>query len=76
MAQKNPQTIEMTLDGSFVDRPSGRQPSLLAMFVRLAVFGVFLAVAATLFWTAILLLPFLLLAALAGLILVKYRYRL
>ena len=53
----------MTPDGQFIEPP---KPSILTYVLRLALFGVTLAIVAALFWTIILVLPLLLLAGIIG----------
>lgn len=60
--------IDMTPDGRFIGPP---KPSILTYLLRLALFGVALAVVATLFWAAVLLLPLLLLAGVIGFFLLR-----
>lgn len=55
--------IDMTPDGQFVTPP---KPSFLTYLLRLALFGVALAIVAALFWTFLLVLPLLILAGLIG----------
>jgi uncharacterized membrane protein len=63
MKQANGPVIDMTPDGKFIEPP---KPSILIYVLRLALFGVALAVVAALFWTLILVLPLILLAAVIG----------
>jgi hypothetical protein len=51
--------IDMTPDGQFIEPP---KPSILTYLLRLAMFGVALAVVVALFWTMLLVLPLLILA--------------
>lgn len=55
--------IDMTPDGQFIEPP---KPSILSYLLRLALFGVALAVIVTLFWTLVLLIPLLLLVGAVG----------
>jgi hypothetical protein len=58
MEHSNGPVIDMTPDGQFIEPP---KPSILTYLLRLAMFGVALAVVAAMFWTVILVLPLLLL---------------
>jgi fatty acid desaturase len=71
MAKQTP-VIEMTADGSFIERP---KPTLGTIVTRLAVVCVGLALAALAFWTALVLLPFLLLAGVAGYFVLRHQLR-
>jgi uncharacterized membrane protein len=53
----------MTPDGAFVEPP---KPTVGTILLRLAAFGVFLCIAALVFWTALIVLPFLLLLGVIG----------
>jgi uncharacterized membrane protein len=59
----NGPVIDMTPDGQFIEPP---KPSILTYLLRLAMFGVALAAIVAFFWTLILVLPLLLLAAVIG----------
>lgn len=63
MENANGPVIDMTPDGQFIEPP---KPSILTYVLRLALFGVTLAIVAALFWTIILVLPLLLLAGIIG----------
>jgi hypothetical protein len=67
--------IDMTPEGEFVDPP---RPSLVTILLRLALFGVFLAIIGAAIWvalwTALLLLPFVLIAALVVYFVVRPRF--
>jgi positive regulator of sigma E activity len=58
MEHSNGPVIDMTPDGQFIEPP---KPSILTYLLRLAMFGVALAVVAALFWTVLLVLPLLIL---------------
>ncbi len=53
----------MSPDGTILEPP---KPTLGTILLRLAAFGVFLCIAALVFWTALLVLPFLLLLGVIG----------
>ena len=55
--------IDMTPDGKFIAPP---KPGILTYLLRLALFGVALALVAALFWTMLLVLPLLILAGVIG----------
>jgi hypothetical protein len=59
MEHSNGPVIDMTPDGQFIEPP---KPSILTYLLRLAMFGVALAVVVALFWTMLLVLPLLILA--------------
>jgi hypothetical protein len=63
MEQPNGPVIDMTPDGKFIDPP---KPSILTYLLRLAMFGVALAMVAAIFWTMLLVLPLLILAGVVG----------
>lgn len=66
MKNSNGPVIDMTPEGNFIEPP---KPSILTYLLRLALFGVALAMVAALFWTFLLVLPLFILAALiAGLL--------
>ena len=68
MEPSNGPVIDMTPDGQFIEPP---RPSILTYLLRLAVFGVALAIIATLFWTMLLVLPMLILAGVIGFLLLR-----
>jgi UDP-N-acetylmuramyl pentapeptide phosphotransferase/UDP-N-acetylglucosamine-1-phosphate transferase len=55
--------IDMTPDGGFIQPP---KPTLGGIIIRLAMLAVVLGVAWVAFWTALFLLPFLILLVLGG----------
>jgi hypothetical protein len=63
MENANGPVIDMTPDGQFIEPP---KPSILTYLLRLALFGIALAAIAAFFWTLILVLPLLILAAIIG----------
>jgi len=72
MRQTNGPVIDMTPDGAFVVPP---KPSLGTILLRLAAFGIFLAIGAVVFWTAVILLPVLLLLGVAGYLVARTQMR-
>lgn len=64
MEHSNGPVIDMTPDGQFIEPP--KSSSVMAYFLRLALFGVALAAIFALFWTMLLVLPLLILAGLIG----------
>ena len=63
MTNQDGPVIDMTPQGEFIDPP---KPGIGTFLLRLALFGVALAVVAALFWTMILVLPLLILAGVAS----------
>jgi uncharacterized membrane protein len=63
MVNRNGPVIDMTIDGNIVE-PA--RPSLGTIVARLAVFGVTLLVVAVAFWTALFMVPVLLVAGAIG----------
>jgi hypothetical protein len=63
MANSNGPVIDMTPDGAFIEPP---KPTLGTILVRLAAFAVFLCVGAVLFWTALFVIPLLLVLGAVG----------
>lgn len=63
MTNKDGPVIDMTPQGEFIDPP---KPSIGTYLLRLALFGVVLAMVAAVFWTLILVLPLLILAGVVG----------
>jgi uncharacterized membrane protein len=63
MVNRNGPVIDMTIDGNIVE-PA--RPSLGTIVARLAVFGVALLVVAVAFWTALFMVPVLLVAGAIG----------
>lgn len=70
MEQENGPVIDMTPDGQFIGPP---KPSILTYLLRLCLFGAAVAAVFALFWTMILVLPFLLLAGVIGFFLLRPR---
>jgi hypothetical protein len=56
MSKINGPIIDMTPDGGFIEPP---KPTLGTILARLVLFAVFLGIAALMFWTALFILPFL-----------------
>jgi hypothetical protein len=63
MANSNGPVIDMTPDGAFIEPP---KPSIGTILVRLALFGLFLCIGAIVFWTAVFVLPVLIVLGVAG----------
>lgn len=63
MANRDAKLIDMTPDGRFIEPP---KPTLGMILLRLAAFGVFLAVGALVFWTMLFMLPVLILLGVIG----------
>jgi hypothetical protein len=63
MAKQNGPVIDMTPDGAFIETP---KPSLGTVLARLALFGLFLCIGAVVFWTAVFVLPVLIILGVAG----------
>jgi hypothetical protein len=63
MANSNGPVIDMTPDGAFIEPP---KPSIGTILVRLALFGLFLCIGAIVFWTALFVLPVLILLGVVG----------
>lgn len=63
MANLNGPVIDMTPDGAFIEPP---KPSIGTILVRLALFGLFLCIGAIVFWTAVFVLPVLIVLGVAG----------
>jgi uncharacterized RDD family membrane protein YckC len=59
MEQSQGPVIDMTPDGQFVEPP---KPSLTTWLLRLAAFGLSLAIVFALFWAVIIVVPLLILA--------------
>jgi hypothetical protein len=72
MAKSDGPVIEMTADGSFIEPP---KPKLGTILVRLALFGVALCVAALMFWTALFVIPVLIVLGLLGFLAAKVQIR-
>jgi hypothetical protein len=70
MDQHEAPVIDMTPDGQFLDPP---KPSIFTYLLRLAAFGLALAIAAALFWAAIIIIPLLLLAGLIAYLILRPR---
>ncbi len=65
MKKDEGQVIDMTPEGEFVDPPPPKN-GVGAFLVRLAIFGLVIGAVGLMFWTMVLALPLLLLAALVG----------
>ena len=63
MANFNGPVIDMTLDGNFVEPP---KPTLGTILARIIAFGILLVVAAVAFWTALFIIPVLIILGVAG----------
>ena len=63
MATSKGPVIDMTPDGAFIEPP---KPSIGTILVRLALFGLFLCIGAIVFWTAVFVLPVLIVLGVAG----------
>ncbi|GLR67387.1 hypothetical protein GCM10010909_20680 [Acidocella aquatica] len=76
MANSNGPVIDMTPEGDFIEPP---KPTLGAILLRLAMFGLFLCIAGVMFWVmfwaAIFVVPILVLLGLAGFMLTKLQGR-
>jgi hypothetical protein len=72
MANSNGPVIDMTPDGAFIEPP---KPTLGTILVRLAMFGVFLCVAVVIFWTALFMLPVLIVLGVIGYFLARSQFR-
>ena len=63
MANFNGPVIDMTPDGNFVEPP---KPTLGTILARIIAFGILLVVAAVAFWTALFIIPVLIILGVAG----------
>ncbi len=63
MKPLNGPVLDMAPDGTFIEP---HRPSLGMILVRLAVFALVLCIGAVMFWTTLILLPFLLLLGVIG----------
>lgn len=72
MANSDGPVIDMTPDGAFI-QPA--KPSLGMILARLAAFAVFLGVAAVAFWTALFMIPVLLVLGLVGYAVMRMQFR-
>jgi uncharacterized membrane protein len=63
MSNLNGPVIDMTPDGHFVEPP---KPSLGTIIARIIAFGILLVVAAVAFWTALFIIPVLIILGVAG----------
>jgi len=63
MANLNGPVIDMTPDGNFVEPP---KPTLGTILARIIAFGILLVVAAVAFWTALFIIPVLIILGVAG----------
>ncbi len=63
MGNFNGPVIDMTPDGNFVEPP---KPTLGTILARIIAFGVLLVVAAVAFWTALFIIPVLIILGVAG----------
>lgn len=69
MANSNGPVIDMTPDGTFIEPPKPSRPpkpSLVTILVRLALFGLFLCIGAIVFWTAVFVIPVLIVLGAVG----------
>lgn len=67
-------TIDMTPAGEFRDaRPPGTAPSLFAIALRVAAFGLLLGFAAIAFWLAVFTLPFIIMIGLGFYLYVRFQ---
>ena len=71
MKPLNGPVLDMTPDGTFIEP---RKPTLGAILVRLAIFGLVLCIGAVMFWTTLILLPFLLLLGVIGYFVARSRF--
>lgn len=62
--------IDMTPDGQFIEPP---KPSIVTWLLRLAAFGLSLAIVFALFWTMIIVVPLLILAGAVSFFLFRSR---
>jgi hypothetical protein len=72
MANQNGPIIDMTRNGEFIDPP---KPSLGTIVARLAAFGVLLLVAAVAFWTALFVIPVLMVLGVVGYFVARHQLR-
>jgi hypothetical protein len=63
MANSHGPVIDMTPEGAFIEPP---KPTIGTILVRLALFGLFLCIGAVVFWTALFVLPILIVLGVAG----------
>jgi hypothetical protein len=63
MANFNGPVIDMTPDGNFIESP---KPTLGTILARIMAFGILLVVAAVAFWTALFIIPVLIILGVAG----------
>lgn len=63
MSKENGPVLDMTPDGHFVERS---KPTLMQILLRLAVVGMALFVGAALLWTALIMIPILLVLGFVG----------
>ncbi len=63
MGNFNGPVIDMTPDGNFVEPP---KPTLGTILARIIAFGILLVVAAVAFWTALFIIPVLIILGVAG----------
>ncbi len=62
----------MTPDGAFIEPP---KPSFLTILIRLAMFAIFLGMIWVAFWTALFLLPVILVLGVAGFFIARHRLK-
>jgi uncharacterized membrane protein len=72
MANSNGPVIDMTPDGAFITPP---KPTLGTIIARLVIFALVLCVGAVMFWTALFVLPFLLLLGVVGYFVARSQFR-
>ncbi len=70
MERSDGPVIDMTPDGKFIEPP---KPSIFSYLLRLAAFGLALAVIAALFWALVLVVPLLILAGVVAYLVFKPR---
>jgi hypothetical protein len=63
MANSDGPVLDMTPDGHFVEPP---KPTLGTIFARIIAFGILLVVAAVAFWTALFIIPVMIILGVAG----------
>ncbi|HUW80196.1 MAG TPA: hypothetical protein VMV54_04775 [Acidocella sp.] len=72
MANSNGPVIDMTPDGAFIEPP---KPTLGTILMRLVAFAVFLCIGAVVFWTALFVIPILIVLGIVGFFLAQMRFR-
>jgi uncharacterized membrane protein len=72
MSNFNGPVIDMTPDGTFVERP---KPALGTILARVAIFGIALCVVAVLFWAAVFIIPVLIVLGIVGYFLARVQMR-